>query len=83
MSDRYAVYVSGQSGKGVIEKKAANTAGMIGQYDEFGLYRDSICISIGIAMCMEDGVTFEELYSSAAEALADAKNSGANTYKFR
>ena len=62
--DEFAVFVSGDSGKGVIEKKA----GMISQVSTeagFSKYSDMIKVSTGIAMCQEDGVTFEELYAAA------------------
>ncbi len=67
----FAVYVSGESGKSVIEKKA----GMIAEAETD--------VSIGIAMCQEDGVTFEELYGSAVSALEDAKNAGGGTFRFK
>ena len=64
-SDRFAVYVSGESGKGVIEKKASMIAKMIADDDELSKYKDTVKTAMGIAMCMEDGVTFEELYGAA------------------
>lgn len=72
--DRFAVYVSGESGKNVVEKKASMITDMIGTYSEFEQYRDTaLGLSTGIAMCQEDGVTFEELYGSALAALERAK----------
>ncbi len=81
-SDRFAVYVSGESGKGVIEKKASMIAEMIGSDDELSKYKDSLKVAMGIAMCMEDGITFEELYGAALTALEDARSTGKNTYRF-
>ena len=81
-SDRFAVYVSGESGKGVIEKKASMIAEMIGSDDELSKYKDSLKVAMGIAMCMEDGITFEELYGAALSALEDARSTGMNTYRF-
>ena len=81
--DRFAVYVSGESGKSVIEKKASLIADMIGSDEELARYGDTLRIAMGIAMCMEDGVTFEELYKAALMALEDAAGTGMNTYRFR
>ena len=81
--NRYAVYVSGDSGKSVIEKKASRTSKITEDNEEFAGYRDVVGVVIGISMCMEDGVTFEELYSAAADALAEAARSGKNTYRFK
>ncbi len=39
-------------------------------------------MAMGIAMCMEDGITFEELYGAALTALEDARSTGKNTYRF-
>ncbi len=81
--DRFAVYVSGESGKSVIEKKASLIADMIGSDEELARYGDTLRIAMGIAICMEDGVTFEELYKAALMALEDAAGTGMNTYRFR
>ena len=81
--DRFAIYVSGESGKGVIEKKASMTAGMVESDEEFAGYRDRLGVAIGISVCMEDGVTFEELYSAAVKALEEARASGESTYRFK
>lgn len=70
-SDRFAAYVSGESGKGVIEKKAS------------AITEAADNVAIGISMCQEDGLTFEELYGAALDALEDAKSSGNNTYRFK
>ena len=70
-SDRFAAFVSGESGKGVIEKKAS------------AITDAADSVAIGISMCQENGLTFEELYSAALDALEDAKSSGNNTYRFK
>lgn len=82
-ADQFAVYVSGESGKSVIEKKAGMITGMIDTYDEFTKYRGIAGAAIGISMCQEDGVTFEELYGVASSALEDARSTGESTYRFR
>ena len=82
-SDRFAVFVSGESGKGVIEKKASMITRITDTYDEFEKYRGIIGEAIGISMCMEDGVTFEELYGVAARAADEARASGTSSYCFR
>ncbi len=74
--DMFAVYVSGQSGKVIAGKKAEMIAEMTETYDEFEKYRSLVRTAIGIAMCMEDGVTFEELYGAALQALEKAKDTG-------
>lgn len=81
--DRFAVFVSGESGKGVIEKKAGMITDIFARFDEFEKYRTTAGIDIGISMCMEDGVTFEELYGVAEQALTEAKETGTSTYRFR
>ena len=58
-------------------------AKMIADDDELSKYKDTVKTAMGIAMCMEDGVTFEELYGAALSALEDARNTGMNTYRFR
>ncbi|MBO4889732.1 MAG: HD domain-containing protein [Lachnospiraceae bacterium] len=70
-SDRFAAYVSGESGKVVIEKKASS---IVEAQDN---------VVIGISMCQENGLTFEELYGAALSALEDAKSAGAGTYRFK
>lgn len=67
--DMFAVFVGGQSGKSVIKNKADMITAMFDTYEEYEKYRGKISTSIGIAMCMEDGVTFEELYGAAMERL--------------
>ena len=81
--DKFAVFVSGESGKGVIEKKAGMIVDMPGAYEEFAGTGKSLGVRIGISMCMEDGVTFEELYGVADGALAEARGSGVNCYRFK
>ena len=71
--DRFAVFVSGDSGKSVISKKAGMISGIT--YEEgFSAYRDLAGIAIGISMCQEDGITFEELYGVACAKLEEEKN---------
>ena len=70
-SDRFAAYVSGESGKVVIEKKASS---IVEAQDN---------VVIGISMCQENGLTFEELYGAALSALEDARSAGAGTYRFK
>ncbi len=81
--DKFAVFVSGESGKSVIEKKARLISKMMETYDDFEKYRNTAGIRIGIAMCQEDGVTFEELYGAASAALNEARHDAENTYRFR
>ena len=81
--DMFAVFVSGESGKGVIEKKASMIVSMTNEYEEFSGYRDRFVTSIGISMCMEDGITFEELYGVAQSAHEEAQSAGVSTYRFR
>ena len=79
----FAIYVSGQSGKSIVEKKAAMIASIADEYDEFIKYRDLMGVAIGISLCEEDGLTFEELYSSADTALSAAAREGKNIYRFK
>ncbi len=80
---RFAAFVSGESGKGVIEKKARMIKDMIDTYEEFAKYRESVRIATGISMCMEDGVTFEELFGAASIALEEARSENENSYRFK
>lgn len=80
---RFAVFVSGESGKGVIEKKAGMIVSVIDTREEFAKYRNIAGVAIGISMCQEDGVTFEELYGVASVALEEAKQTGESGYRFR
>ncbi len=82
-ADQFAVFVSGDSGKAVIEKKAAMIADMTDTFDEFEKFRGDVNTAIGISMCQEDGITFEELYGVARSALEDARSTGENAYRFR
>ncbi len=66
--DTFAIFVSGDSGKTVIKNKAGMIAGII-EREEFEKYRNLLSAATGIALCMEDGVTFEELYGAALAAL--------------
>ena len=52
------------------------------EYDEFKKYRDLMGVSIGISLCEENGLTFEELYSAADAALSAAAREGRNIYRF-
>ena len=79
----FAIYVSGQSGKNIVEKKAAMIASIADEYDEFIKYRALMGVAIGISLCEEDGLTFEELYSSADTALSAAAREGKNIYRFK
>lgn len=81
MSNQFAVYVSGDSGKGVIEKKAGMIIEAINKHDDFAKYTATLGISIGIALCPENGETFEELYGAADKALSTAKENGNNSYE--
>lgn len=80
--DQFAAFVSGESGKGVIEKKARLIIDAVSGDARFDNYRDFIGVSIGIACCPESGVTFEELYGAADKALCYVKENGKNSYKF-
>lgn len=82
-ADQFAVYVSGESGKSVIEKKAQLITAITETDEEFAKYRDIIGTAIGISMCQEDGITFEELYGVARSALEEARGEDANTYRFK
>ena len=81
--DRFAAYVSGESGKGIVEKKAGMIVDTISSDGDLAKYKDKIKVAIGISMCQEDGLTFEELYGAALPALEDAKGAGWNTYRFK
>ena len=79
--DHFAVFVSGQSGKAIIEKKAQMIIEAVTSSLTFASYRDIMGVSMGIALCPEAGITFEELYGSADEALKHVKENGKNSYK--
>ena len=79
----FATFVSGESGKTVIEKKAGMIVEIMGRYEEFEKYRDDVGVSIGISVCEENGLTFEELYAAANSALLAAAREGQNTYRFK
>ena len=81
--EMFATFVSGESGKSVIEKKAAMISEIMDRYEEFKKYRDEIGISIGISVCEENGLTFEELYAAANSALLAAAREGKNKYRFK
>ncbi|MCR5475117.1 MAG: HD domain-containing protein [Lachnospiraceae bacterium] len=61
----FAVFVGGQTGKQVIEKKAHIIEDVFASYEEFERYSKHLKAVCTIAKCMEDGVTFEELYDAA------------------
>jgi len=50
----------------------------------FDIFDDKVTlgVSIGIALCPEDGQTFEELFKNADTAMYVAKNSGKNCFMF-
>lgn len=81
-SDQFAAYVSGESGKGVIEKKAQMIIDAVSKNIEFASYKDVLGVSVGIAPCPEAGITFEELYGAADKAVNYVKENGKNSYKF-
>ena len=81
--EMFAIYVSGESGKAVVDRKASMIVNITDKYEEFAKYRDIIGVSIGISMCEEDGLTFEELYASADTALTAAAREGKNTYRYK
>ncbi|MCR5673041.1 MAG: HD domain-containing protein [Lachnospiraceae bacterium] len=70
--DRFAVFVSGDSGKSVIRNKAKMIENMTKE-EEFAPYKSLAGIVIAISMCQEDGVTFEELYGTASARIEEAK----------
>lgn len=79
--DLFAVFVSGESGKSVIEKKAQLIIDAVSVHDDFARYKDVIGVSIGIALCPENGITFEELYGAADKVLSFIKETEKNTYR--
>ena len=81
--DRFAAYVGGESGKVIVKKKAGMIVDTISSDTDLAKYKDKLKVAIGISMCQEDGLTFEELYGAAIPALEDAKGAGWNTYRFR
>ena len=81
-TDMFAVFVSGESGKGVIEKKAQSITAMPDLEELKNKYEGILGVGIGISMCQEDGITFEELYGAALDALDEAGRGSDNTYSF-
>ena len=71
------------NGMNVVEKKASMIVTIADEYDEFKKYRDIMGVSIGISLCEENGLTFEELYSAADAALTAAAREGRNVYRFK
>ena len=66
----FAAFVSGQSGKLVIDKKAPLIMNILNDNEKFSEYRDICTVKVGISRCQEDGLTFEELYAAADEKLS-------------
>ncbi len=66
----FAAFVSGMSGKSVIDRKAPLIMSILDDNEEFLEYRDICTVKVGISRCQEDGLTFEELYAAADEKLS-------------
>lgn len=81
--DEFIAFINGKNIQTVIREKAEEICKAF-----HSVYRKDtgeeyiISSSIGIAMCPENGMTFEDLYNNADIALYDSKDKGKNTYSF-
>lgn len=80
--DAFAVFMSGSSDAEYIRTKVQKVIDSIRKSDLSEQYDKMVSVSIGIAMCPDDGITFEELYSAADSALDHGRKNGISMYHF-
>lgn len=80
--DEFIVFLKEKTDRQELGKKAQDIVDVISA----GLHKfkcsDVISVSIGIALCPEDGKNFETLYNNADKALYHMKRNGKNSYFF-
>ena len=80
--DQFAIFISGNPDKVAIRLKAQEIIDKVRRGKLASDYDGVLSISIGISICPKDGVTFEELYSSADKALYHGSQNGSSMYHF-
>lgn len=80
--DEFAVFISGSPDREVLRMKAQNIIDDVRLGDFGHKYNNMLSVSIGIALCPNDGITFEELYNAADKALYHCSLNGISMYHF-
>ncbi len=81
--DEFLVFAKGTLGKPLIAQKAnAICTAFLRTYTNNRNEGYTVSSSIGIALCPQDGTTFESLFKRADAALYTAKATGKNTHSF-
>ena len=72
--DELIAYMEGVRDRNIAQKKVELLMYYIRQSTSQGL--PFISVSIGIALCPDDGMSYEELFTAADQAMYEAKNRG-------
>ncbi|MFR3764064.1 MAG: GGDEF domain-containing protein [[Clostridium] symbiosum] len=72
--DELIAYMEGVCNRNIAQKKVELLMYYIRQSTSQGL--PFISVSIGIALCPDDGMSYEELFTAADQAMYEAKNRG-------
>lgn len=80
--DEFAVFQTGSSNRELIRRKAQEVIDKLRTSELAAKYDMMLSVSIGIALCPKDGITFEELYSAAGKALYHCSQNGVSLYSF-
>lgn len=80
--DAFAIFVGGKVNRENVRRKAQQIIDDIRRSELSRNYDNMLSVSIGIALCPEDGITFSELYSAADKALYHGTRNGISMYHF-
>ena len=80
--DQFAIFIAGKSDRDFIRQKAQYIIDSVRTSELSAKYDRQLSISIGIALCPNDGITFGELYSAADKALYHGSRNGISIYHF-
>jgi len=76
--DEFAVFIPGDVTFSQLEEKFETLTAYTGENKDMQKYMELIFISVGVSFAPEDGVTVNDLYTKADEAMYDVKKNGKN-----
>lgn len=80
--DKFAIFLSGNVSREDVRKKAQKIIDDVRMSKLSEEHDNMLSVSIGIALCPEDGITFTELYSAADKALYHGSRNCISMYHF-
>ncbi|MFI3249990.1 MAG: sensor domain-containing diguanylate cyclase [Eubacteriales bacterium] len=76
--DEFVIFLKGVNAEEILLKKATQMLSIMKSPFQYCDQTHSIAVSIGIARCPHDGITYQELYNCADKALYYSKENGKN-----